>query len=191
MEGKIMTTRNELQFFDEEFIKRIRENDAWRKISESPEIPWNDRLIEQFADKWDWNELCENKSIPWTAELIEKFRDRINWDELSESIIDNNYRDGKVADWGLIKKFESSWNWKLISRRACLITPDIIEQFVDKWDWKELIENRDINWNFNLYERFKRYIPVSNFSHFKQSHLWDKLVSIEERIITGKILAES
>lgn len=186
-----MTTRNELQSFEEEFIKRIRENDAWRKLSASSELPWTEKLIEQYADKWDWLELCENKSIPWTAELIEKFWARVNWNSLSESIIDFNYRETKYIDWDFIKKFESNWNWKSISRNAYFITPEIIEQFIDKWDWKELIENNEISWSFKLFERFKRYIPISDFSHFKQSHLWDGLVETEEKIIIGKILAEN
>jgi len=42
-----------------------------------------------------------------------------------------------------------------------------------------------------MFDRFKRYIPISDFSHFKQSHMWDKLVEIEEKIITGRILANN
>jgi hypothetical protein len=91
----------------------------------------------------------------------------------------------------LLKSTSISGTGKTISRNASHITPEVIEQFIDKWDWKELIENREINWNFKLFERFKRYIPIADFSHFKQSTLWDKLVEIEERIITGKILAEN
>jgi hypothetical protein len=186
-----MTTRNELQSFEEEFIKRIRENDAWKKLSASSELPWSEKLLEQYADQWDWTELSQNKAITWTAEMIDKFQARIDWNELTESITACRYNDSRPTHWDIIKRFESKWDWKTISRNASHITPEVIEQFIDKWDWKELIENREINWNFKLFERFKRYIPIADFSHFKQSTLWDKLVEIEERIITGKILAEN
>ena len=186
-----MNTRNELQSFEEEFIKRIRENDAWKKLSASWELPWSVKLLEQYVDQWDWTVLCQNRHIAWTAEMIEKFQARIYWNELTESITACSFHDSIPTDWDIIKRFESKWDWKIISRNANRITPEVIEQFRDKWDWRELIENREIKWNFKLFERFKRYIPVSDFSHFKQSHLWDNLVEIEERIITGKILADS
>ena len=186
-----MTTRNELQSFEEEFIKRIRVNDVWKKLSASSELPWSEKLIEQYADKWDWTELCENKSINWTSEMIEKFDARIDWSAFTDSIAALYFKDSRIIDWNLIKRFEQKLDWKSISRIAKNITPEIIEQFIDKWDWKELIENGNINWNFKLFERFKRYIPISDFSHFKQSTLWENLVEIEKRIIIGKILAEN
>ena len=185
-----MTTRNELQSFEEEFIKRTCENDAWKKLSKSIELPWSEKLIEQYADKWDWTELCKNRSIVWTAEMIEKFRERINWNALSDTIIDFYYHEARHTDWDLIKKYESSWNWSLISRYANL-TPEIIELFLDKWDWKELVENREICWNFKLFDRFKQYMPISDFSYFMNSWLWDGLVEMEEKIIIGKILSDN
>ena len=87
-----MNTRNEMQSFEEEFFKRIRENEAWRNISGSDDIPWSEKIIDKYADKWDWTKLCGNHAINWTKDMIEKFKSRIDWDELSETIIGTPFR---------------------------------------------------------------------------------------------------
>jgi hypothetical protein len=184
-----MTTLNEFQSFEEDFIRRIRENDAWRKLSGNSDIPWSEKLIESHADQWDWTELCENRSIAWTVDMIEKFKSRIDWNTLSSKIIDCGYRETKPIDWDILKKFDAYWNWHLLSKNSDYIPNHIIEQFADKWDWKELIENRAICWSPELFQKFKRFIPVGDFSKFKNSALWDKLVEHEEKVLVGKMLA--
>jgi hypothetical protein len=186
-----MATRNELQSFEEEFFKRIRENDAWKNISGDNNFNWTGKLIEQNAEKLDWTELCENQRIRWTEELIEKFKSRIDWNALSQAILRSGRNGAKPNDWNIIKKFESYWNWKILSDNASDVPISILEQFVDKWDWKELINNREIPWSFELFEKFKRYIPVSDFDTLKRSSLWRSLVEIEQQIIVGKILSEN
>jgi hypothetical protein len=185
-----MTNKNELQSFEEEFFKKIREHDAWKKISGKSDFPWSEKIIERYADNWDWTELCQNQSIRWSEELIEKFKSRIDWDALSKSIINRCGRNSNPSfrDWDIVKKFESRWNWHLLSGSSENIPVEILEQFIDKWDWKELIDNRYINWSFELFEKFKRYIPVSDFDTLKRSGLWNDLVEIEQQIIVGKIL---
>lgn len=187
-----MTTRNEMQSFEEEFFKRIRENDAWKGISGYWDFPWSDKIIERYADKWDWKELCENQAIWWSEGLLEKFKNRIDWNALSSVLMRrSNRRSNSLAfDWNIIKKYESYWNWQLLSKNAENIPSEIIERFIDKWDWKELIDNRNIIWSFELFEKFKRHIPVSDFDHLKQSALWSELVEIEKQIILGKVLSE-
>lgn len=187
-----MATRNELQSFEEEFFKRIREHDAWKNISGDNSFNWTEKLIERNVDKLDWTELCENQGIRWTEELIEKYKSRIDWNALSQTILCNNSRFGsRSSDWNIIKKFESHWNWKILSDHASDVPMSILEQFIDKWDWKELIDNCRIPWSFELFEKFKRYIPISDFDTLKRSCLWRRLVEIEQKIIVGKILSEN
>lgn len=188
-----MTQRNELQSFEEEFLKRIREHDSWKKISGEWDFPWSDKIIERYADKWDWKELSENQSIWWSEQLLEKFKNRIDWNALSGIVLrSSNYRSNSIAfDWNIVRKFDSFLNWQLLSANAENITTEIIERFIDKWDWKELIDNRNINWSFELFEKFKRYIPVADFDHLKRSALWSDLVELEAQIIRGKVISES
>jgi len=186
-----MNTRNELQSFEDEFFKRIRENEVWKAISKSNDIPWSEKIIDKYADKWEWTELCRNHNIRWTVDMIEKFKSRIDWNTLSETVLGTPFREAKSIDWSIIRKFDSFWNWKALSLNAAYIPIDIVEQFLDKWDWKELIDNRNLAWNFDLFEKFKRYIPVADFDNLKRSNLWDFLVEIDQKIITGKILSEN
>jgi hypothetical protein len=187
-----MTTKNELQSFEEEFFKRIREHDAWKNISGDWNFPWSDKIIERNTDNWDWTELCGNQSICWNEEILEKFKSRIDWNALSGSLFNSNRRGwtSNRPELNIIKKFESYWNWHLLSKNLESTPVNILEQYVDKWDWKELIDNSNINWSFELFEKFKRYIPVSDFDTLKSSALWKNLVEIEQQIIAGRILSE-
>ncbi len=182
-----MTTKNDLQNFGEEFFKKIRENEAWKNISRNEDLPWSLKLIEKHSSKFDWEELSQNDGVKWDAELIEKFKHFINWTAMSGNIIRLVQQPGSF-DWNLLKKYEGYWNWYELSKWSGYIPTDIIEQYADNWDWKELIDNRDINWTYDLFERFKNYIPVSDFENLQRSTLWAKLVKIDEQIITGKLL---
>ncbi len=183
-----MNTKNESSIFEEEFFMKIREKEAWKNISKNEDLPWSIKLIEKYVDKLDWEELSQNDGVKWDSELIEKFKRFIDWKALSGNIINGHYQTSSF-DWGLIKKYEGYWDWYELSTSSYYLPMEIIEQFADNWVWKELIDNRDIKWNYELFERFKNYIPISDFENLQHSQLWDKLIKIDEQIITGKILA--
>jgi len=187
-----MKTKNELQNFEEEFFKKLREKEAWKSISQNEELPWSIKFIEKYADKLDWEELCKNNGIDWNTELIEKFKNNIDWNTLSENILDNNKYNNMCNNfnWDSFKTFNKFWNWHELSKCDRYIPADILELYVDSWDWKELITNRGINWTYELFEKFKNYIPITDFENLQRSRLWDDLVKIDEQIITGKILSE-
>jgi len=178
------------QNFEMEFIDSIKERDAWKKISANEEIPWSEKLISKYADQLEWNELSENTSINWTVEMLEKYKNRINWDGLSESRFDSYYGPTNYNVWSLIKPFVLHWNWTKLSKCRCNIPTDIVAEFADYWNWKELINNDRIKWSEELFLKFKHYIPVSNIEDFIKSELWDKIVSNKANILLGKVLSE-
>jgi hypothetical protein len=186
-----MRTKNEWQNFESEFLMKIKEKEAWKNISANENLPWSLDLIEKYADKLDWKALCANRGITWDVEMIEKFKQRIDWDMLSETILGGKWtaQRGTKANWDIFEKFERYWNWHELSKTECLIPDYILEQFADNWDWKELITNRYIKWSYSHFEKFKRYIPLNDFEALKESALWISLISIDEQIITGKMLA--
>jgi hypothetical protein len=184
-----MTTRNELKGFEEEFFKNIRNKAAWKNISKSDKIPWSEKLIEKYADKLDWTELCENDNIPWNAEMIEKFKKRIDWEALSKCILWRN-ENKCFFDWNILKKFENYWNWYELSKYSSFIPTFVIEEYADNWIWKELIDNRHIPWSYEMFEKFKKYIPIADFDTLQRSALWLRLVELDEHILLGQILAE-
>ena len=44
-----MKTKNELQNFEEEFFKNLREKEAWKNISQNEDLPWSLKFIEKYA----------------------------------------------------------------------------------------------------------------------------------------------
>jgi hypothetical protein len=137
-----MTTNNELQSFEEEFFKRIRDHDAWKKLSAEWDFPWSDKIIERYADKWDWKELCENQAIWWSEELLEKYKTRIDWNALSNvTMRRSNRRSNSLAfDWNIIKKFESYWNWQLLSGSAEYIPVSDFDHLKRSALWSNLVD---------------------------------------------------
>ncbi|GBE16756.1 hypothetical protein BMS3Abin15_00579 [bacterium BMS3Abin15] len=185
-----MKTQNDFQNFGDEFLRSIREKEVWKKISANKDIPWNMNLLEKFADKLDWKALCENDGIDWDEEMLERFKRRIDWDVLSEYIFYQRTYWSPLRDLSLLKKFENYWNWQNISRSIKFLSAEIIEQFAKRWDWKELIDNRNFNWTFEMFERFRNYIPLTDMDVLFKSELWDQLVEIDEKILTGKLLSK-
>ena len=185
-----METKNELQNLGEDFLKRIREKEVWKKISANDDIPWDMNLLEKYADKLDWEELCENDRVNWNEEMLERFRYNIDWDILSKNLFSERTYWSPLRDLSILKKFERYWNWQKISKSFTDFPVEIIEQFANRWDWRELIDNKNINWSFEMFERFKKYILLTDMDVLFRSEMWDQLVEIDEKILTGKILAE-
>ncbi len=185
-----MTTKIDLQDFEEDFFEKIREQEAWKGIAEYENLPWNLRLIEKWFEKLDWTKLCKNPNVYWTIELIEKYKNEINWDVLSENVLLCRRQDSHAVDWDIFRKFERYWNWNELSSRSSCIPIKILEEFASRWDWAEIIYNHNINWTYDLFEKFKKHIYITGIEHIMKSKLWDDLVKIDEQIILGRILSE-
>ena len=186
-----MTLKNELQTFEEEFLIKEIENAAWEKISGENNFIWSEKIIERNAEKINWAKLCENVEVYWTKRLLHMFWDNINWETLSKRILQNFRYSTNTNIWSIIKEFESSWDWHELSCYATSIPNEILAEYADKWDWKALIQNNNLDWSFELFERFKKYIPIHDIETFKGTHLWRELVEIDKKIIVGKILSEN
>ncbi len=68
------------------------------------------------------------------------------------------------------------------------MTWKLIDRFIDRWDWRELIDRYD---NGKLYdraflERYKEYIPASELQN---SRLWNEIVEQRKRQIAREIAA--
>ena len=71
----------------------------------SREFKWNEELLRKYRSEIDWEVLSENTEMLWTASILENFKGYIDWKELSGNAPEK------------------------------LLTPKIIEQFADQWDW--------------------------------------------------------
>ena len=193
------TTRTENYRFEDEFFKKVRESDVWKKLSSSEDLNWTKSLIDKYVDQWNWEDLSNNRNIPWTVSLLEKYKELIHWNHLTSTIFycySKRFRNNGIDTRSnevfteLLRKFSEYWDWKFISRYAELnFTPELIESFANKWDWKELINNDEIKWNYPLFERFRLYMPLLDFENLKGSRLWESLVEVDFKIMKGRILS--
>ena len=165
-----------------EFMQRIADEGAWKEIS--GDLCWTEQLLEKYQDKIDWNELSENRNILWTIPMLQKFKHRINWDKLSR------YADEKVLTENCIETFKEKWNRNELSSNCC-ITNELLEKFVDKWDWETVIDDYRSNLFSNVsaiefYERYKEYIPAAKL---QRSSLWNEIVEQRKKQIISEITA--
>ena len=76
------------------------------------------------------------------------------------------------------KKFKKLIDWEKLSKTDCetILTEDCLEQFKDYWDWAELSDNRDVEFNYQLIDRF-----IDRWNWHKLINRWseDKLYNID------------
>ncbi len=181
--------------FEEEFFSRIREKEVWDKLSEGNDLDWNMQLIKKHADKWNWKLLSGNHNINWTESMLAEFKDRICWNELSDSIrccrhYNLNYGHSPFLKIPVLEKYENLLNWERISDSYILTSSEIIERFAHRLDWSLVIRNLDIEWTFDLFHKFKKYMTSIDAETLLSSHLWNCLIEHDKKIIMAKILID-
>ena len=151
----------------------------------SRELHWTESMLEKYANKLDWKEISESSNIFWTIPMIQKFKNRINWDSLSENICEESLTEE------LVDTFVDKWNWTELSRNSSLeLTDELLAKYADRWDWEEIIDRyRDSVFEkkgIDFYEKFKDYIPASKV---QGSRLWSEIVSQRKSQLLNEIIA--
>ena len=129
---------------------------------------WNEDQLEKYIDILDWDEVSDNNFIEWTIPMLEKFQGRINWNIFSG--IGN--MDTFTPE--VIEKFKDKLDWRKLSERVKL-TIETIRKMADYLDWKTLINRRDLDDIFDMafLKEFEDKIPAVAL---KDSSLWNHLV---------------
>jgi hypothetical protein len=76
----------------------------------------------------------------------------------------------------IIEQFADRWDWHELSDNSNLkLSYALLDKFADKWDWERIINRwRDEGlYTPDFLERYKEFIPAEEF---KSSNLWDALV---------------
>ena len=148
----------------------------------SHEFKWNEELLRKYRDEIDWDALSENTNMLWTASILEEFKTYIDWKVLS------GYAPEGLLTPKIIEQFADRWDWhKLSDNNNLKLSYALLDKFADKWDWGRIINNwygEDV-YTPDFLERYKEYIPADQF---KDSYLWDALVDnraaeLEQEII--------
>lgn len=136
----------------------------------SREFKWNEELLRKYRDEIDWKELSCNYEMLWTASILENFKNYIDWKGLS---ID---APSGLLTPKIIEQFANQWNWHELSDNSNLkLSYALLDKFADKWDWERIINrwHDEELYTPDFLERYKEFIPVEEF---KSSNLWGALV---------------
>lgn len=176
--------------FEQNFFNQMCEKEVWKRISGSDDVIWNVELLEKYKEKLDWKELSSNCDIHWSLEMVDRFVKYINFEELSGSITFSRYNSLKshcdIVE--IVRKYANRFNWSKLSEGELPTSMATLEEFKDKWDWKEIINNGYIKWDSSLFNRYRNYIPIINLDDFTHSELFDNLINQQKQIVVGEIL---
>ena len=136
----------------------------------SREFKWNEELLRKYRDQIDWEALSANTEMLWTASILDNFKNYIDWQGLSM------YAPERLLTPKIIEQFADRWDWHELSDNSNLkLSYALLDKFADKWDWERIINrwHSDELYTPDFLERYKEYIPVKEF---QGSNLWDALV---------------
>jgi hypothetical protein len=142
--------------FDNEMLLRLLNKDwDWDYLSDNSNIEFNIEFIEHTKTKqWNWKAVSSHKSFFPTFETLMIIKDF----DIDWHFISNNKNLNPTKK--ILSKFENKWDWRGITRNTQINFNDIdlIERFVDKWDWTFICESSNLELNSNILLKFKKYL---------------------------------
>ncbi len=113
--------------------------------------------------EWDWNYISNHKNFPTDIRTLKQFSEKINWTVFSEcSAIQQKFNPD---NWDNGKQWFSN-----IDR--------YLQQFEDYWNWQVLSQNKNINYNRLLLQKYKNedwdWDYLSEFGGFLTEQKRDK-----------------
>lgn len=113
--------------------------------------------------EWDWNYISNHKNFPTDIRTLKQFREKINWTLFSEcSAIQQKFNPD---NW------DNGIQWFSNVDRY-------LQQFEDYWNWQVLSQNKNINYNRLLLQKYKNenwdWDYLSEFGGFLTEQKRDK-----------------
>ena len=143
------------------FVRKYSEYIDWKILSQNRFLDiYNDSIVDEFKDYLDWNFL----SIELDAEklelsYIEKFKKYLDW-----SVINNRINYQIIASNSLINLSEYL-DWSKVSQLEFAFTKDLLDSFIDRWDWNILLKNNAFQnvCDDDLLESYKDKLNIAKF----------------------------
>ncbi len=174
----------------------------WDGFSANQNLIWSPELMKKYGNKWNWRLLSFNPCVPWTAKLIRKYKNKIHFDQLSgnKSIvwtIEILEEFGDKLHWSTSEKLDRSRGLTMIyygidSGLIQSLPNDFIEQHSEKWNWKYLSRNPNINWTRVFYTKNKNKLNLGyHYSNVHFAKLWNVLFKDQINVLNlGGVLNE-
>ena len=171
--------------WDETLIDRFLNRWDFAPLSDNPALPWSTGLLERYLTRWDWARLSRNRQIEWTAELlakygdrldfkaltryarvpftlelIRKFEDRWDWGSDTAAINDSNLNNARFPYTAeVLRTFADRFDWSNLSaprdHQRFVITPELLEEHLARWNFKALSANPLLPWTEALIARYE------------------------------------
>ena len=115
-------------------------------------VQWDIPLLEKFKDKVDWKKVSESFVVLWSLPLLERFEQYICWDTLSD-----NYNPALLQE-NIIDKFIDHWNWtKLTNNLEITWTTEKIDKYANHLDWSMLLDRLENLFSDDMVDPFLFY----------------------------------
>ncbi|MCW2118241.1 hypothetical protein [Flavobacterium sp. 7A] len=120
--------------------------------------------------------------------LIEDSNDKIILNFFITQYKNNDFKeminrlDGYSFDLEMLKKYEAFLDFKRLSRNTKIKwNYEILDFFIDKWDWKVISENNEaMPWSFEFIRKYEKYLKIVN------NHNFDFLEDFDEEYYSVK-----
>ena len=131
----------------------------WKLLSYNPSVPWSIDLMIKYKEKLNFTEISGNKGVKWNKDILSTFENELLFGTIETE------EDGFVSR---IFGIDNSKNLK--------ISNEIIEQYSDKWNWKYLGRNENIQWTPELFNKFKEQLDLGNeYLQPYYKNIWNRL----------------
>lgn len=171
----------------------------WKSLSQNTSLPWSIKLVSKFKNKWDWKELSKNRQMCWSNEFIITFKDKLYWKSINEPQAIRYLTLNRLVDWNteLLNNINKEISFYWLSRNVENISPEILLNYAEKWDWKEV----SLNYQFKFEELaiFESYIDWDNLKikwdinilrKYKHKLNWKEICSSNSIVWTEGLLTE-
>ena len=148
----------------------------------SSNFQWTEQMLEKHKSKVDWEKISNNSSIVWTPTMLEKFKKLIDWEELSKTDCET------ILTEDCFEQFKDYWDWaELSDNRDVELNYQLIDRFLDRWNWYKLINrwSEDKLYNIDFLERYADKIP---YCKLQNSRLWDRLVEERTKELKNEVI---
>ncbi|MDR1895542.1 MAG: hypothetical protein LBR10_01975 [Prevotellaceae bacterium] len=177
-----------------ETLKTWMNRNAWDELSGDSTFSWTPKMIDKHAGDINWNNLSGNSAIFWSVDTISKHKDLINWSSLSCNLFNDNDKVFYINHIEIVRKFSDRLDWKELSQSYLPAHREYLKEFFAHWDWEDITENSNINWDDALINEFMdKILPYCPFDYDRRCRgsLWSHIFNMEICELKAKLLSEA